>query len=87
MVKPVQPSEKVRRAAKEILSIIAGGEKEKALGRVSSFQGDGPGARYMLARVLVSTGQIRESRAILECGVEAFERLTPIFAAGGYPLG
>jgi tetratricopeptide (TPR) repeat protein len=86
MVRPVQPSEKVRRAAKEILSIIEGGDNEKALSRISAFQGDEPGARYMLARVLVSTGQVRESRAILECGVEAFERLKAKSAPPNDPL-
>jgi hypothetical protein len=46
MVKPVRPPEKVLQAAKEILSIIEGGDTEKALSRISSFQGDEPGARY-----------------------------------------
>ena len=86
MVKPVQPSEKVRQAAKEILSIIKGGDTEKALSRISAFQGDEPGARYMLARLLVSTGQVRESRAILECGVQAFERLKAKSAPPNDPL-
>ncbi|MGO9189563.1 MAG: LA2681 family HEPN domain-containing protein [Streptosporangiaceae bacterium] len=86
MARSVQPSEKVRRAAKEILSIIEGGDNEKALSRISAFQGDEPGARYMLARVLVSTGQVRESRAILECGVEAFERLKAKSAPPNDPL-
>ena len=37
--------EKVRGAAKEILSIIEGGDTEKALNRISAFQGDEPDTR------------------------------------------
>jgi tetratricopeptide (TPR) repeat protein len=86
MVRPVQPPEKVRRAAKEILSIIGDGDHEKALSRISAFQGDEPDLRYMLARVLISTGQLRESRAILECGVQAFECLKAKSAPPNDPM-
>lgn len=86
MVKPFAPSEKIERAAREILPIIEAGDKEKALGKISAFQADEPGARYTLVRVLVSTGQIRRSRAILECATEAFERLMNKSAPPNDPL-
>jgi tetratricopeptide (TPR) repeat protein len=75
MAKLFQPSEKINRAALEVLPIIEAGEKEKALSKISTFQDSEPGARYTLARLLISTGQARRSRVILECGTEAFERL------------
>ena len=45
MVRSTQPPEKVRGAAKEILSIIESGDTEKALNRISAFQGDEPDTR------------------------------------------
>jgi tetratricopeptide (TPR) repeat protein len=86
MVEPAAPSEEIRQAALEVIPLIESGDKERALRSVLSFQGDDPGARYLLARVLVSTGQVRESPAIVECGVEAFERLKAKSAPPNDPL-
>jgi tetratricopeptide (TPR) repeat protein len=86
MVERAKPSEQIRQAAKETISIIESGDKESALSTVLTFQGGEPGARYLLARVLVSTGQVRARRAIIECGVEAFERLKANTAPPDDPL-
>jgi tetratricopeptide (TPR) repeat protein len=87
MMNRTVPSEKVSQAAwEEILPLIESGDREKALSRISSFQGDEPGARYTLVRLLVSSGQERRSRAILECALEAFERLKAKSAPPSDPL-
>jgi thioredoxin-like negative regulator of GroEL len=75
MVRQFQASEKINNAALEILAIIETGDKEKALGKIGAFQDSEPDARFTLARLLISTGQVRQNRAIIECGTEVFERL------------
>jgi tetratricopeptide (TPR) repeat protein len=75
LVEPSRVSEKINRAAQELFSLIEAGEKDKVLAKINAFQDSEPGARYTLARLLVSTGQAQRNRAILECGIEAFERL------------
>lgn len=74
-MEPSRVSEKINRAAQELFPLIEAGEKDKVLAKISAFQDSEPGARYTLARLLVSTGQAQRNRAILECGIEAFERL------------
>ena len=71
-------------AAGEILGLIRDGDTAKAFQKIAAFHGDGSVTRFTLIRVLASTGQQTQDRAVLTCALEAFERLK---AKAKGPLG
>ena len=79
---PVQ--QKLYRAAGEILGLIRDGDTAKAFQKIAAFQGDASVTRFTLSRLLVSTGQQNQDRAVLTCALDAFERLK---AKAKGPLG
>ena len=85
MTDPPPPAQqKLYRAADEILGLIRGGDTAKAFQKISAFQSDGSVTRFTLIRMLVSTGQQNQDRAVLTCTLDAFERLK---AKAKGPLG
>lgn len=60
MTDPSSPvTQKLYRAAGEILGLIREDETDRAYQKISAFQGDASVTRFTLIRVLVSTGQRR----------------------------
>jgi tetratricopeptide (TPR) repeat protein len=81
---PSAAQQKLQSAAGEILGLIRDGDTARAFQKIAAFQGDASVTRYTLIRLLVSTGQQNQDRAVLTCALEAFERLK---AKAKGPLG
>ena len=79
---PVQ--QKLQSAVTEIPGLIRDGDTAKAFQKISAFQGDASVTRFTVIRVLVSTGQHNQDRAVLTSALDVFERLK---AKAKRPLG
>ena len=72
----IPTNDELRETAKEIINLLkSDNDYDRAVAKIVGFNGKKPATRYTLLQILLSTGQHYKSKAMIQCALDAFDKV------------